>query len=266
MAIVTVSRGPYSGIEVLAERLSEDLGYRLLSREELLARAAEEFGTLESQLESALKHAPSFLEGRGLGRRDFVSCVQATMAKAVQRDNVVYYGEAGHLLLKGIPHHLRVRLVANMEDRVGAAMERCSLRREKAVQYIKKSDKALERWVKWVHGVDINDLATVDLAINLEHIPIESACALIAETADRDFRTTPQSQKIVDDLVIASQIRAKIGLDLRTSDERIAVEADDGVVTITANVRFVAEAHRVRELVSEIPGVKAIESKMATGL
>ncbi len=265
MAIVTISRGPYSGLKVLAERLSEDLGYRLLSREELLAHTAEEFGALASQLESALKHAPSFLEGRGLGRRHFVYCVQATMAKAVQRDNVVYYGEAGHLLLKGIPHHLRVRLIANMEDRVGAVMERCSLIREKAVQYIKESDKALEKWVKWVHGVDINDLATVDLAVNLDRISIQSACALIAETADRDFRTTPQSQKIVDDLVLASQIRAKLGLDRKTSDERIAIEADDGVVTITANVRFVAEAHKARELVSQIPGVKEIESKIETG-
>jgi len=265
MAIVTISRGPYSGIKALAVRLSEDLDYRLLSREELLASTAQEFGALESQLESALTHAPKFLEGRGLGRRHFVYCVQAAMAKAVQRDNVVYYGEAGHLLLKGIPHHLRVRMVANMEDRVGAAMERCSLRREKAVQYIQESDKAVEKWVKWVHGVDINDLATVDLAINLEHIPIQSACALIAETADRDFQTTPQSQKIVDDLVIASQIRAKLGLDRKTSDERIAVEADDGVVTITVNMRFAAEVHRVRDLVSQIPGVKAIESKIETG-
>ena len=139
------------------------------------------------------------------------------------------------------------------------------LRREKAVQYIQESDKALEKWVNWVHGVDFNDLTTVDLAINLEHIPIQSACALIAETADRDFRTTPQSQKIVDDLVIASQIRARLGLDRKISDERVAVEADDGVVTITANPRFAAEVSRVTELASQIPGVKAVESKIETG-
>jgi cytidylate kinase len=265
MAIVTISRGPYSGIEALAVRLSEDLDYRLLSREELLARSAQEFGALESQLESALKHVPKFLEGRGLSRRHFVYCIQATMAKAVQSDNLVYYGEAGHLLLKGIPHHLRVRMVANVEDRVGAAMERCGLRHEKAVQYILESDKALEKWVKWIHGVDINDPATVDLTINLEHIPIQSACALIAETADRDFRTTPQSQKVVDDLVVSSQIRAKIGLDRKISDARIAVEADDGVVTITVNPRFAAEVGRVKELASQIPGVKVIESKVETG-
>lgn len=264
MAIVSITRGSHSGIEVLAERLSKDLGYRLLSREQLLAHTAEEFGALESQLESALKHAPRILEGRGLGRQHFVSCVRATLAKAFQSDNVVYHGESGHLLLKGIPHQLRVRLVAKVEDRVAAVMDRCNLTREKAVQYITQSDRTLERWVKWVHGVDINDPATVDLAINLQHIPVHGACAIIAEAVDRDFRTTPQSQKIVDDLVIASQIRARIGLDRGISDERIGIDADDGVVTITANVRFVAEAQRVKELVSQIPGVKSIESKIET--
>jgi cytidylate kinase len=263
MAIVTISQGPYGGIEVLAKRLSENMGYRLLSREDLLVRAAKEHGILESQLEAALRHTPSFLEGRGLDRRHFISCVQATLAKAVQNDNIVYYGESGHLLLKGIPHHLRVRLVANAEDRVSAAMEHCGLRREKAVQYIKEIDRVLDRWVKWVHGIDINDPACVDLVINLEHIPIQSACALIAETADRDFRTTLQSQKIMDDFVIASQSRAMMGL-ARISDQRVAVEADDGVVMISTSVRSMAELQRVKELVSRIPGVRNIESKIET--
>ena len=43
MAIITISRGAYSGIEALAERLREELGYRLLSREELLVNTAKEF-------------------------------------------------------------------------------------------------------------------------------------------------------------------------------------------------------------------------------
>ncbi len=56
MTIITISRGAYSGIEGLAERLRDELGYRLFSREELLVNTAEEFGASASQLESALKH------------------------------------------------------------------------------------------------------------------------------------------------------------------------------------------------------------------
>jgi cytidylate kinase len=264
VAIITISRGAYSGIEALAESLREELGYRLLSREELLADTAKEFGASESQLESALKHRPGLLEGRGLTKLHYVHCAQAVIAKAVQGDNLVYHGEAGHLLLKGIPHHLRVLLVANMEDRVATTMERCDLTRDKAREYVRKLDEERDKWVKWVHGVDMSDPATFDLMINLERIPVASAIAIIISTVRRDFQTTPESQKIVDDLVLASEIRAKIGLEPNISDDRIEVEASDGVVTVTANARYLADADRVKQLALQVPGVKDIESKMET--
>lgn len=262
MAIITISRGAYSGIESLAERLREELGYRLLSREELLVATAKEFGASESQLESALKHRPGLLEGRALTRLHYVYCVQAVMAKAVQADNLVYHGEAGHLLLKRIPHHLRVMIVANTEARIGITMERCSLTREKAMEYVKTLDEERDKWVKWVHGVDMNDPTTFDLMVNLERVPVASAIAIIAETARRDFQTTPEAQKIVDDLVIASEIRARMGLDRDIADDKIEVAADAGVVTITSGARGVADADRVRQLALQVTGVRNVESKI----
>jgi cytidylate kinase len=264
VAIITISRGAYSGIEGLAERLRDELGYRLLSREELLVNTAEEFGASERQLESALKHIPGLLEGRGLTRLHYIHCVQAVIAKAVQGDNLVYHGEAGHLLLRGIPHHLRIRLLANMENRIGAVMERCNLTREKAIEYVKNLDEDRDKWGKWVHGVDTSDPATFDLVINLERVPVPSAIAIIAQTASRDFQTTPESQTIVDDLVLASEVRAKMGLDRSISDDRIEVEASDGIVTITASARNLVDADRVRQLAQQVPGVKDIESKIDT--
>ncbi|NIM52816.1 MAG: BON domain-containing protein [Gemmatimonadales bacterium] len=265
MAIITLSREAYSGVTNLAERLSEELGYRLLSREDLLADAAKEFGALQSQLESALIHRPGFLEGRGLKRLHYVHCVRAAMAKAVQADDLVYHGEAGHLLLKGIPHHLRVRVLANVEYRIEAVMEQCDLTREKAIEYITQLDEERNNWVQWVHGVDMNDPATYDLVINLEHIPVPSAASLVAQMAARDFRTTPQSQKTVDDLVLASEIRARIGLDRSISDDKIEVDAKDGVITITVNMRYLADADKVKQLASQIPGVKDIQSQIVRG-
>ena len=264
MAIITISRGAYSGIEALAEGLREELGYRLLSREELLVHTAEEFKASESQLESALQHRPGLLEGRGLTRLHFIHCVQAVIAKAVQGDKLVYHGEAGHLLLKGIPHHLRIMVVADRETRIGTVMERCDLTRDKAREYVKKLDEERDKWVMWVHGVDMSDPSTFDFVINLERVPVRSAIAIIAQTASRDFQTTPESQKIVDDLVLASEIRAKMGLERSIPDDRIAVEASDGVVTVTANARYLADAERVKQLALQIPGVKDIESRIET--
>ena len=264
MAIITISRGTYSGGKALAECLSKDLGYRLLSREELLTSTANASGVSEQQLESALAYRPGFMEGRGLGKLHYIYCVQASLAKAVQSDNVVYHGQAGHLLLKGIPHHLRLMVVANMEYRIAAARKRSHLTRDKAIQLIKELDEERDKWVQWVYGVDRTDPTTYDLEINLERIPIQNVCATVADTARRDFQTTAESQKIVDDLVLSSEVRARIGSDRGISDHRIEVEAKDGVVAITGIVRSSRDMERVSELVKQIPGVKDVESKLGT--
>ena len=262
MAIVTISRGTYSGGRILAECLSEQLGYRLLSREELLHTAAERYHATEDQLESALFHRPSFLEGGKLRKLHYVYFMQAELARSVQSDNVVYHGQAGHLLLKGVPHHMRVRVVANLEYRVAAAMKRSNLKQEKAIEYIKGLDEERDEWVQWVYGIDRNDPQTYDVTVNLEHISIESACTMVVESAQRDFQTSPESQQVMDDLVLASEIRAQIGLDSNIHDDRIEVECDSGTVTLTGTVRSLVDADRVRDLVRAIPGVAHIESQM----
>ena len=266
MAIITLSKGAFSGVEGLANQLGDLLGYEVTSREQLLSTAAREFGVSKSEIQSALMHKPGFLEGRGLKKLHYVYCVQAAIARAVQRNNVVYHGEAGHVLLAGIPHHLRVRVVGAVEARIEAAMHQCDLPREKAIQYLKELDEKRNTWLKWIYGVDMNDPATYDLVINLERVPVSGAAALVAETARRDFPTTPASQKIVDDLVLASAVRANIGLEPGVSDDRMLVAANDGLVIITTNVRYLANADRVRALVSRLPGFRDIEFQEGTQL
>ncbi len=260
MGIITITRGSYGGVEALARRLADDLGYRLFSREEVLQGTVQEYGLSQSQLESALMHRPGFLEGRGLKKLHYIACAQAILAKVAREDDLVYHGEAGHVLLKGIPHHLRVRAVADMEYRIRAVMERCEMSREKSIQYIADMDRERNTWLKWVHGVDANDLSTYDLVVNLERLPIPSAALLIAQVADRDFRTTPESQRMMDDLALASQLRARVGLESGISEERIGIDVTDGVVTITANVRHLSDATKLEALARQIPGVREVRS------
>ncbi len=264
MAIITISRGTYSGGKELAECLASELGYHLLSREELLTKAAKDFGVSEDKLETAVMNKPGFLEGLSLRRIHFLAYVQAAMINAVQSHNVVYHGQAGHLLLKGIPHHLRLKVVADMEYRIEAAMERNNFTREKAIQYIHQKDEERDKWVRSIYGVDRRDPATYDLIINLERISIPSACKVVADLVEISFQTTPESKKAVDDMVMASEIRARIALDREISDDNVEVEVNDGFVTLMGTVRHISDADKCRELVRHVPGVKDIQSKMGT--
>ncbi len=262
MSIITISRGTFSGGQALAECVAKKLGYRCLSREELLRRAAKDFGVSEEKLNTALMNKPGFLEGLSLRRIHYIAYVRAALCKEVQKDNVVYHGQAGHLLLQGVPHVLRLKIIADMEYRIKAAMERNHLTREEAIDYIKRMDEERNQWVKAIYHVDRNDPTTYDMVINLEHITIESACEVICRTVEAEFRTTPESQRIMDDLVMATDIRAKIAAARNIKDEDIEILCKDGVVTILGSVSSIEDADRIRDLVRKQPGVKEIASKL----
>jgi cytidylate kinase len=61
MAIITISRGSFSGGQGLAECITEKLGYRCISRE-VLVEAAREYGVPLDKLSKALDEAPGLLE------------------------------------------------------------------------------------------------------------------------------------------------------------------------------------------------------------
>jgi cytidylate kinase len=264
MAIITICRGTYTGGKEFAEHLSKDLGYRLQSREDLLRDTSSCFGASEEQLGSALAQKPGFLEGRGLKKRQYLQCVQAQMARVAQGNDVVYHGQAGHLLLPGIPHHLRIRVVADMEYRIRVTMEAGMPSRAKAIENIEELDRKRASWMKWIHGVNINDPTAYDMMINLERLSYPVASAMVVKALELDFQTTPESQQIVDDLVLASDVRARLGLNRDISDDRLQIAAHRGVISIRANVRSHADVERAKEFVQQIPGVEKVESELGT--
>jgi len=61
IAIITISRGSYSRGRQVAEKLSQRLGYKIISREVLIS-TSQEFNIPEIKLKKALHNAPSVLD------------------------------------------------------------------------------------------------------------------------------------------------------------------------------------------------------------
>lgn len=262
MAIVTVSRGTFSGGRALAECVAEKLGYRCISRE-VLAAASRQYGVEEETLYKALAEKPGVLERFTSERVRYLAYIRAAISREVKDDNVVYHGHAGHFLLRGLPHVLRVKVIANMEFRIESAMERENLNREQAIKYIERVDDERTRWTKFLYHVDWNDPALYDIVINLDHISLDSACGLVCNTIDLDeFKTTPQATKMMADMVLSTQVRALMAADKGVADAGVEVEADDGVVTIGGTVRTLEEADKIKEIAKKTPGVMEVNSKM----
>ena len=144
MSIITISRGTMSGGKQLAESLAERLGDRCVSRE-IIVKAAGEYGVPEDKLMEAIGKSPSIFQKLTFERERYLAYIQAILCEYAVDDDMIYHGNAGHFLLPGVSHVLRVRILAEMPFRIESAMNQFGFTEKKAIKYIKEVDKERDR-------------------------------------------------------------------------------------------------------------------------
>ena len=262
MPIITISRGTFSGGRSLAECVAEKLGYRCISRE-ALSEAANRYGAKEQKLYEALTKSPGILDRLSQERANYLAYIRAALLKEVKSEKIVYHGHAGHILLKGVPHLLRVRVIANTEYRIEAAMERKGLSREQSIGFIERVDDERVRWARYLYHVNLDDPSLYDLVVNLDRMSLTDACDIVCNiSAMGRYERTLESQRTMDDLILAGHLKALVAADTSFTDGKVEVEADGGVVTLGGTVESILDADRVRMIVRGTSGVKDINSRM----
>jgi cytidylate kinase len=262
MAIITVSRGSYSKGREVAEKVAETLGYRCLGREVIL-EASKEFNIPEVMLVRAIHDAPSILDRFTYGKERYFAYFQTAFLKFLHGDNVVYHGLAGHLFLKGVSHVLKVRIIADMADRIRLEMQREGISREEASQILQKDDEERRKWSRNLYGIDTADPSLYDLVLHIRKITVEDAANIICHTARLDnFKTTFESQKAMDDLVIAAEVKAAL-IGLKPD---IGVSARDGRVVVGATTHLFEQPEIVddiKKIALSIAGVRSVDLKLS---
>jgi cytidylate kinase len=257
MAVVTISRGSYSHGKGVAEKVALKLGYECIAREVLL-EASEHFNIPEVKLVEAFQDAPSMLDRLSFGKEKYVAYIQAALLRHFQKDKVVYHGLAGHFFVKGVPHVLKVRIIADLEDRVGIVMQRDGVSRKEALSFLKKIDKERSSWSKYLYGIDTSDPSLYDLVVHIRKYTVDDAVNLICSSVNlKQFQTTAVSQKAMDDLALAAEVKAAL-IDKKPDAE---ISAHDGVVSIETKAHESQEHALKRDIeaiIGKIPGVKEI--------
>jgi cytidylate kinase len=233
MSIITISRGSYSRGKELAEKVAERVGYDCISRD-ILLEASEQFNIPEMKLVRAIHDAPSILDRFTYGREKYIAYFQAALLRYLREDNVVYHGLAGHFLVPRIAHVLRVRIIADIEDRVRLETEREGISSKEALRVLKKDDEQRRKWSLALYGLDTCDPGLYDLVIHIQRITVDDAVDIVCNTVKLEaFQTSPQSLKALWDLALAAEVKAAL-INLNSSVE---VCADDGRVQVKTRSR-----------------------------
>ncbi len=266
MPIITISRGTFSKGKELAEVLAGRLNFPCLSREEILEAATKEYGISVEELTAAMNKPPPFWLQMPSKRFAYLKCVTAVLLEHARAGDLVYHGHAGHLLLSGISHLIRIRLIAPMTLRAKIAMEQMNLEYDDAVARIEKIDRERNKWSRFLYGIDWRDAHLYDAVFNLEHNTIEGICEMIICMTQLDqFKVTPESQKVLADFIISSKVWAELAKDKRTRAASIRVVADKGVVTITGGVGSEKTVDTISKIAQQVEGVTEVRNEVGVG-
>jgi hypothetical protein len=264
MAIITISRGSYSKGKEVAEGVAARLDYRCMSRE-ILLDASERFSVPEVRLLHAMHDGPSVLERFGHGTASYIAYVRSALLDAVRKDDVVYHGLAGHILLSEIGSVLRVRIIADLETRISMVSERENIGRSEARKMISRIDQERRKWSRRLYGVNPWDPSLYDLVISIDKIGVQGAVDLICQAAAQEpFVLSDGAKREIEDLALAVSVESHL-LD---ADQNVHVTSEYGNVLVYTTETGLGAGRfeeKVRWLASNIEGINNIEVRTRPG-
>ncbi|MBF0457004.1 MAG: cytidylate kinase family protein [Nitrospirae bacterium] len=202
MAVITISKASMG--KTVADGVRREFCYGYFDSDEVFLAASKDFGVPEAKIRSALEVAPKFWGMSSATRQKLIACYQSTLAKFLLRGNVVYYGPAGHLLIQGVSHALKVFLWPG-DNTTG-----------KSVGYMS------------LHEV-INGESLCDLVIDTGKTSVEDAVKIISDHAlSTRYHTTTYSMNCVKNIALSSKVKAAL-IDV---DHDVNVRASGGSVYI----------------------------------
>jgi len=260
MGVITISRGSYSKGKEIAEKLAQQLGYECVSRD-ILLETSTHFNIHELKLVRAIHDAPSILDRFKHGKEKYIIFIREAFLEHIRKDNVIYHGLAGHFFCQGIPNILKVRIIANLEDRIKEEMRRENISEKDAQHILKKDDEERRKWGMYLYGIDTKDSALYDIVLHIDNLGVDDAVEILADMAKRPcFQITQESRRIIDDYYVTAKSQEML-FDPFPSAQ---VKCKNGVVFVTIETTLSQEQEVINKIIDllkeeEVDGIKDVK-------
>lgn len=259
MSIILISSEVASVEEPMAQGVAGALDYTLLGPE-ILGDIAARYDLTSEKLIVSLHNSPLPVRREATKRwLRRLACIEAEVLERLKADNIVCWGLAAHLYVRGVSHALKVRLLMDEEQQAKKIVKGQGTSTGKALKKLAKAKRNREQWSETAFGRSEADPSLYDLVINLGQIdPDEAAHTITAAVGYRKFQPMSYSMKRLADDALAARVKAK----LLTTMADVRVEADDGRVTVTSKAMKrdrQKKAAAIKAMAGEVEGVEFVE-------
>lgn len=210
MPVISISRGSYHRGREVAHLVAELLRYECVSRDSLLENS-EMFDIPEIKLMPNVRHAAQVLERFSFGRERYINYMSSSILRFLKKDNHVYHGLAGQFFVNGVDHVIKVRIIANMDDRVAEEAERKDISKDQARLNLQQEDEEHRKWAMLLYAIDISEPSSYDMVLNISTMGVAEAASIIVEAAGFScYQATEKSTRVIRDLALESEVKAAL--------------------------------------------------------
>lgn len=97
--------------------------------------------------------------------------------------HVILIGRGASFITGDMPNVFHVRLIASLEKRIARVQQRENLSPKEAANFIARTDRGRERYVKAYFRARVKDDLHYHLVLNTDRVPLPSAAELIGQAA-----------------------------------------------------------------------------------
>jgi len=270
MPVVTISWELGSEGERIGQGLAERLGARYIDAAALLdATGQYDVPGPRATAPEFAERAPNFFERLNEERRRYAVLLRAVIYRYAAEGNCVILGYGGGMLLREVRHVLKVKTIAPRELRLDRVMAAASGRdlaaaRAEAEEVIRRTDRDRARHMRYLFNLDWADPAPYDLVLNTRTMVAASAVELLAVLTGRpEFQPTGDSQAILRDLALASQVEAVLMHDPQIWVEHLRVSVRGGEVTVSGQVLTEEDRDLAEASARRVGGVQIVHNEIA---
>jgi cytidylate kinase len=265
--LITITRGSLSASRQVAEKISVELGCKIVTREEVLERASE-FGLDETGMAGVdyiEKNPPHLWNRHAAERRLYLILIRASLLDFVAQGNTIYLGHMGQFVLSDVPKLLRIRVDASTEFRIRSLVDGRKFSEAEADVYIKRIDARRRSWAKFLYGSDYDSPHHYDMILNLERMSLDSAADVTLHAARRpEWEIDEETTKTIKNIHLASTVSARLVQSPRTRGMELAVECDS--LTGRTKIRGMSPligteswSQDIRGVVMGVEGITSVE-------
>jgi cytidylate kinase len=263
MPVIAMTQEMGSLAKDVAHLLAESLGLEVMEHE-----VAEHLSSRMSMSKSAIRRVregkAGLLERISVDERSLAVYTAQEVLGLADKGNIVLRGWGATCLLRPVSHVVSVRITRSLKNRiewVANNLETDDL--EFAESEIRRSDEAHAARMHQQFGVTWGDPLLYDLVLNTDRVAVESAVEQIRTLVGRpEFQETAASRLKLANMTLEAQVRAALKDHPSTSDLRILIEANDGLVKLGGIVLRAEERTEAEQVASDVAGVKGVDSQL----